>query len=158
MGYVYRCENNVFSCSSLASHLVFICIILLVSSLNVNITRMIVNMFIDVLSLICCSQLVSFIEPSLFAVKVLSLRWVIYIMFQWISYSLDTLQAEEKEESVWASALSCLLYFVCDRGKIRRSRLKGLDIRVSDFVPTSVLLHSFLLNVRWLKIVISCWS
>ncbi|KAH9623434.1 hypothetical protein KSS87_002680 [Heliosperma pusillum] len=37
---------------------------------------------------------------------------------------------EEEEESVWASALSCLLYFVCDGGKIRRSRLKGLDIRV----------------------------
>ncbi|PIN04332.1 hypothetical protein CDL12_23134 [Handroanthus impetiginosus] len=39
-------------------------------------------------------------------------------------------QIEEKEEAVWASSLSCLLYFVCDRGKIRRSRLKGLDIRV----------------------------
>ncbi|MCD9644442.1 hypothetical protein HAX54_032656 [Datura stramonium] len=37
---------------------------------------------------------------------------------------------EEKEEPIWASALSCLLYFVCDRGRIRRSRLKGLDIRV----------------------------
>ncbi|KZV40902.1 hypothetical protein F511_05147 [Dorcoceras hygrometricum] len=37
---------------------------------------------------------------------------------------------EEKEESVWASSLSCLRYFVYDRGKIRRSRLKGLDIRV----------------------------
>ncbi|GFQ01422.1 hypothetical protein PHJA_002286100 [Phtheirospermum japonicum] len=37
---------------------------------------------------------------------------------------------EEKEEAIWASSLSCLLYFVCDRGKIRRSRLKGLDIRV----------------------------
>lgn len=40
-------------------------------------------------------------------------------------------QIEEQEEAVWASSLSCLLYFVCDRGKIRRSRLKGLDIRVS---------------------------
>ncbi|OMO96931.1 hypothetical protein COLO4_14967 [Corchorus olitorius] len=39
-------------------------------------------------------------------------------------------RTEEKEESVWASALSCFLYFVCDRGKIRRNRLKGLDIRV----------------------------
>ncbi|KAH0862933.1 hypothetical protein HID58_080144, partial [Brassica napus] len=37
---------------------------------------------------------------------------------------------EEKEESVWASALSCLLYFVGDRGKIRRKQLSGLDIRV----------------------------
>lgn len=43
-------------------------------------------------------------------------------------------QVEEKEESVWASALSCLLYFVCDRGKIRRSRLKVLDMRVSYFI------------------------
>lgn len=42
-------------------------------------------------------------------------------------------QIEEKEESVWASGLSCLLYFVCDRGNIRRSRLQGLDIRVSIF-------------------------
>lgn len=45
-----------------------------------------------------------------------------------------TSQVEEKEESIWASALSCLLYFVCDRGKIRRSRLKALDIRVSFYV------------------------
>lgn len=44
-------------------------------------------------------------------------------------------QIQEKEESVWASALSCLLYFVCDRGKIRRSRLQGLDIRVSHLLP-----------------------
>lgn len=32
---------------------------------------------------------------------------------------------------MWASALSCLLYFVCDRGKIWRNQLNGLDIRVS---------------------------
>lgn len=38
---------------------------------------------------------------------------------------------EEKEEIVWASALSCLFYFVCDRGNIIRKRLEGLDIRVS---------------------------
>jgi hypothetical protein len=44
-------------------------------------------------------------------------------------------QTEEKEESVWASALSCLLYFVCDRGKIRRNRLQGLDIRVRNNIP-----------------------
>lgn len=37
---------------------------------------------------------------------------------------------EEREEIVWASALSCLFYFVCDNGKILRSRLAGLDIRV----------------------------
>lgn len=44
-------------------------------------------------------------------------------------------QTEEKEESVWASALSCLLYFVCDRGKIKRNRLQGLDIRVRNNIP-----------------------
>ncbi|XP_071707008.1 uncharacterized protein [Rutidosis leptorrhynchoides] len=58
--------------------------------------------------------------------------WILCILYEVL---LLLVQAEEKEESVWASALSCLLYFVCDRGKIRRSRLKGLDIRVSEFVP-----------------------
>jgi hypothetical protein len=38
---------------------------------------------------------------------------------------------EERQEIVWASALSCLFYFVCDGGKIIRSRLGGLDIRVN---------------------------
>lgn len=50
-------------------------------------------------------------------------------------------QIEEEEEAVWASSLSCLLYFVCDRGKIRRSRLKGLDIRVS------IAMTCFLCNI-----------
>ncbi|KAI3705149.1 hypothetical protein L1987_75382 [Smallanthus sonchifolius] len=53
--------------------------------------------------------------------------WILCILYEVL---LLLVQREEKEESVWASALSCLLYFVCDRGKIRRSRLKGLDIRV----------------------------
>ncbi|CAI9273535.1 unnamed protein product [Lactuca saligna] len=53
--------------------------------------------------------------------------WILCILYEVL---LLLVQAEEKEESVWASALSCLLYFVCDRGKIRRSRLRGLDIRV----------------------------
>ncbi|KAF5467269.1 hypothetical protein F2P56_017110 [Juglans regia] len=44
--------------------------------------------------------------------------------------TLSMLEREENEESVWASALSCLLYFVCDRGKILKNRLNGLDIRV----------------------------
>ncbi|GKV28471.1 hypothetical protein SLEP1_g37526 [Rubroshorea leprosula] len=52
--------------------------------------------------------------------------WILNILFEIL---LLLVQTEEKEESVWASALSCLLYFVCDKGKIRRSRLKGLDIR-----------------------------
>ncbi|GKU91904.1 hypothetical protein SLEP1_g5713 [Rubroshorea leprosula] len=53
--------------------------------------------------------------------------WILSILFEVL---LLLVQMEEKEESIWASALSCLLYFVCDRGKIRRNRLKGLDIRV----------------------------
>ncbi|KAK9682240.1 hypothetical protein RND81_10G060500 [Saponaria officinalis] len=53
--------------------------------------------------------------------------WILNILYEIL---LLLVQIEEKEESVWASALSCLLYFVCDRGKIRRSRLNGLDIRV----------------------------
>ncbi|XP_051121707.1 uncharacterized protein LOC127245098 isoform X2 [Andrographis paniculata] len=53
--------------------------------------------------------------------------WILGILFEVL---LHLVQIEEKEEAVWASSLSCLLYFICDRGKIRRSRLKGLDIRV----------------------------
>ncbi|KAG9160798.1 hypothetical protein Leryth_008636 [Lithospermum erythrorhizon] len=53
--------------------------------------------------------------------------WILGILNEML---LFLVQIEDKEESVWASAISCLLYFVCDRGKIRRSRLKGLDIRV----------------------------
>ncbi|KAL3655884.1 hypothetical protein CASFOL_000280 [Castilleja foliolosa] len=53
--------------------------------------------------------------------------WILGILFEVL---LHLVQIEEKEEAIWASSLSCLLYFVCDRGKIRRSRLKGLDIRV----------------------------
>lgn len=53
--------------------------------------------------------------------------WILSILYEIL---LLLVQIEEKEESVWASALSCLLYFVCDRGKICRNRLKCLDIRV----------------------------
>ncbi|CAI9092445.1 OLC1v1027674C1 [Oldenlandia corymbosa var. corymbosa] len=53
--------------------------------------------------------------------------WILGILSEVL---LHLVQVEEKEESIWASALSCLLYFVCDRGKIRRSRLKILDIRI----------------------------
>jgi len=64
------------------------------------------------------------------------------------------LQTEEKEESVWASALSCLLYFVCDRGKIRRNRLQGLDIRVRNNIP--LLLFTLLVFVEILLFVSYC--
>lgn len=53
--------------------------------------------------------------------------WILSILYEIL---LLLVQIEEKEESVWSSALSCLLYFVCDRGKIWRNRLNGLDIRV----------------------------
>ncbi|CAN4101441.1 unnamed protein product [Withania somnifera] len=53
--------------------------------------------------------------------------WILGILYEIL---LHLVQTEDKEESIWASALSCLLYFVCDRGRVRRSRLKGLDIRV----------------------------
>ncbi|RZC93283.1 hypothetical protein C5167_030406 [Papaver somniferum] len=53
--------------------------------------------------------------------------WILSILHEIL---LLLVQMEEKEESVWASALSCLLYFICDRGKIWRDKLEGLDIRV----------------------------
>ncbi|EPS63692.1 hypothetical protein M569_11091, partial [Genlisea aurea] len=53
--------------------------------------------------------------------------WILSILFEIL---LHLVQTEEKEETVWASSLSCLLYFVCDRGKIQRDKLVGLDIRV----------------------------
>lgn len=53
--------------------------------------------------------------------------WILGILYEIL---LHLVQIQEKEQSVWASALSCLLYFVCDRGKIRRKKLEGLDIRV----------------------------
>ncbi|CAI9768365.1 unnamed protein product [Fraxinus pennsylvanica] len=59
-------------------------------------------------------------------------NWILGILYEVL---LHLVQIEEREESVWASGLSCLLYFVCDRGKIRRSRLQGLDIRVSISTP-----------------------
>eukprot|EP00257_Ricinus_communis_P021026 XP_015580416.1 uncharacterized protein LOC8265972 [Ricinus communis] len=53
--------------------------------------------------------------------------WILSILYEVLLFLVQT---EEKEESVWASAFSCLLYFVCDRGKILRNRIEGLDIRV----------------------------
>ncbi|XP_057475378.1 uncharacterized protein LOC130763459 isoform X2 [Actinidia eriantha] len=53
--------------------------------------------------------------------------WILGILYEIL---LHLVQIQEKDESVWASALSCLLYFVCDGGKIRRNILEGLDIRV----------------------------
>ncbi|CAH9121339.1 unnamed protein product [Cuscuta epithymum] len=53
--------------------------------------------------------------------------WILGILCEVL---LHLVQMEEKEESVWSSSLSCLLYFVCDRGRIRRNRLRSLDIRV----------------------------
>lgn len=60
-------------------------------------------------------------------------RFFFLLLFSCVSYDLSLFQMEESEEIVWASALSCLFYFVCDNGKILRSRLAGLDIRVRTF-------------------------
>ncbi|KAH7440215.1 hypothetical protein KP509_04G096700 [Ceratopteris richardii] len=60
------------------------------------------------------------------AVKLFEL-WLLQILFEML---LFLVQMGETEESIWAAALSCLLYFVCDGGRIQRSRLHGLDIRV----------------------------
>ncbi|XP_021312036.1 uncharacterized protein LOC110433786 [Sorghum bicolor] len=54
--------------------------------------------------------------------------WLLKILFEVL---LLLVQMEERQEIVWASALSCLFYFVCDGGKIIRCRLGGLDIRVN---------------------------
>ncbi|KAL2897033.1 Vacuolar protein sorting-associated protein 13b, partial [Bienertia sinuspersici] len=59
--------------------------------------------------------------------------WILNILCETL---LLLVQIEEKQEYVWASALSCLLYFVCDGGRIRRSRLKGLDVRILEKVMT----------------------
>ncbi|KAK1311591.1 hypothetical protein QJS10_CPA07g00238 [Acorus calamus] len=53
--------------------------------------------------------------------------WIFVILCRVL---LLLVQIEEREEIVWSSALSCLFYFVCNRGKIWRYRLEGLDIRV----------------------------
>ncbi|XP_058099117.1 uncharacterized protein LOC131243642 [Magnolia sinica] len=53
--------------------------------------------------------------------------WILSILHEIL---LLLVQREEREETIWSSALSCLLYLVCDRGKIWRNRLEGLDIRV----------------------------
>ncbi|KAJ0977050.1 hypothetical protein J5N97_012524 [Dioscorea zingiberensis] len=55
--------------------------------------------------------------------------WLLVILFENIGFLV---QVEEKEEIVWASALSCLFYFIRDLGKILWSRLEGLDVRVTS--------------------------
>ncbi|XP_057511378.1 uncharacterized protein LOC130793593 isoform X2 [Actinidia eriantha] len=72
--------------------------------------------------------------------------WILGILYEIL---LHLVHIQEKDESVWASALSCLLYFVCDRGKIRRNRLEGLDIRV-----VKVLIEISRRN-SWAEIVLS---
>ncbi|CAI7923225.1 unnamed protein product [Closterium sp. NIES-54] len=43
--------------------------------------------------------------------------------------ALYLVQVEESDESVWAAALSCLLYLTCDRGRTVFHRLALLDVR-----------------------------
>lgn len=66
--------------------------------------------------------------------------WILGILAEVL---LHLVQVEEMEESIWASALGCLLYFVCDKGKIRRSRLKSLDIRVIKILMVISRKHSW---------------
>ncbi|XP_062232552.1 uncharacterized protein LOC133929781 isoform X2 [Phragmites australis] len=70
--------------------------------------------------------------------------WILKILFEVL---LLLVQMEERQEIVWASALSCLFYFVCDGGKIIRSRLGGLDIRVVKTLLEISVEHS------WAKVV-----
>lgn len=70
--------------------------------------------------------------------------WLLNILFEVL---LILVQMEERQEIVWASALSCLFYFVCDGGKIIRSRLGGLDIRVVKTLLEISVEHS------WAKVV-----
>lgn len=70
--------------------------------------------------------------------------WLLDILFEVL---LILVQMEERQEIVWASALSCLFYFVCDGGKIIRSRLGGLDIRVVKTLLEISVEHS------WAKVV-----
>ncbi|VAH70312.1 unnamed protein product [Triticum turgidum subsp. durum] len=70
--------------------------------------------------------------------------WLLKILFEVL---LLLVQMEERQEIVWASALSCLIYFVCDGGKIIRSRLGGLDIRVVKTLLEISVEHS------WAKVV-----
>ncbi|KAL6853317.1 hypothetical protein ACP4OV_019346 [Aristida adscensionis] len=70
--------------------------------------------------------------------------WILKILFEVL---LLLVQMEERQEIVWASALGCLFYFVCDGGKIIRSRLGGLDIRVVKTLLEISVEHS------WAKVV-----
>ncbi|KAJ3676445.1 hypothetical protein LUZ60_003857 [Juncus effusus] len=71
--------------------------------------------------------------------------WLLTVLFEIL---LLLVQIEEREEIVWASALSCLFYFVCDRGNIIRNRLDGLDIRVIKAVLEISREHSWAEAVR----------
>lgn len=62
--------------------------------------------------------------------------WLLHILFEML---LFLVQIGEVEEGVWVAALSCLLYLVCDRGRVQKRRLHGMDIRVLKN----------LLNVSW---------
>ncbi|KAJ1435536.1 hypothetical protein SESBI_05049, partial [Sesbania bispinosa] len=77
--------------------------------------------------------------------------WILNILYEIL---LLLVQTEEKEDSVWASALSCLLYFVSDRGKIWRSRLLGLDIRTGWGIGRGCLLVSDFGKVSFLDLAI----
>ncbi|XP_031485176.1 uncharacterized protein LOC116254156 isoform X1 [Nymphaea colorata] len=66
--------------------------------------------------------------------------WLLDILYEVL---LLLVQKEEKEETVWAAGLSCLLYFVCDSGRIQRKRLKGIDARVIKSLLETSRQHSW---------------
>ncbi|CAI5518614.1 unnamed protein product [Closterium sp. Naga37s-1] len=57
--------------------------------------------------------------------------------------ALYLVQVEESDESVWAAALSCLLYLTCDRGRTVFHRLALLDVRVLASLLEISIVHGW---------------
>ncbi|CAI5505817.1 unnamed protein product [Closterium sp. Naga37s-1] len=57
--------------------------------------------------------------------------------------ALYLVQVEESDESVWAAALSCLLYLTCDRGRTVFHRLALLDVRVLALLLEISIVHGW---------------
>ncbi|CAI5472859.1 unnamed protein product [Closterium sp. Yama58-4] len=57
--------------------------------------------------------------------------------------ALYLVQVEESDESVWAAALSCVLYLTCDRGRTVFHRLALLDVRVLASLLEISIVHGW---------------
>lgn len=79
--------------------------------------------------------------------------WLLDIVCEMLLYLV---QAEETEEGVWSAALSCFLYLVCDRGRICRKRLAGLDIRVLSSLLEVSWMHAWADEVHCRLIRMAC--